>query len=698
MTSTRRRFLHYASFGAAALAAGGCSLRGGHPAAPHQNLGANLTVEHGEPAAPAGKASVVQVVAHADDDMYFINPETQAFLRAGVPLLSVYLTAGESTGLGPKSPAVRKGEVPVSDRSQYAAARFYGLRRSYAQMVTGDHDSPWTRTTTTLTTGVLVEVDTLDAAPHVRLVLLNLIESGDLRRQYRGRNLRGLIDGTAKSVPTLVLAGSPVTRGYAYTRENVLDALGALLVRARPTLVCTLDHDPEHKPGAHGKGVRPTDHIDHTAAAQFTVTAVERYRPPQGVPVPVLQSYRGYANELWPRTLDPRTQSMKTALLTVYSGRGLPCGVRTGCGDHNVDNLRPSLKRFASTQHRYQGDTGWLRALPDGRLTAFTVAGGQVRQWTQAAAGGTVWNAPVPLPGAGLLGQVAAVTLPDGRIRLFAVRHGGLVNRPAAQRRAIVTCAQTSPGGRFDAWRSLGGPDGTAGARAREIGLPYAAVDGAGRIHLVVRTYTRQLALRICTPAGEWGAWTVLRGAADVQDGVCLLPRTDGRTEIFAGTRDRLLRWTVTGGVPSAAVRLPLPVPSCAPTAVELPGGRVRLFLRPAASAQVHVHDERGGVWSPARPLQADGGYGPVAVAPVRPGPGGVAATHLTAARNDAGAVSVRLWTGTGASAPKVTDHPRLMIGTPSLATDGNGRMYFSELGADGQLNVTRLNDQESTT
>ncbi|WP_225846124.1 PIG-L family deacetylase [Streptomyces sp. HPF1205] len=633
--------------------------------------------------------SVVQIVAHPDDDLYFINPETSQFLRAGVPLTTVYLTAGESTGLGRRTYAVRHGEVPVLDRAHFAAERFNGSRRAYARMATGDMDSPWDRSARVLASGTVAEVAVLRAAPHVRLVVLAMLEAGDRRREYRGRSLAGLVAGTTLSVPTLVMPDSPVTSQYAYTRDKVLAALDHVLTDARPTLVCTLDPDPEHKRGRHGKGAASTDHADHTASAQLAVTAVERYRPPAGSPAPVLQSYRGYANQLYPANLDPFTLAAKTATLVTYSGHGLPCAVPYGCGDHQVDLLRLTRKRFDSTQHRHRGDVHWLRPLPDGRLTAFTVAGGQVVQWTQKTPGAAAWADPVPLPGGDLFGHVSAVSLPDGRVRLFALRHGGLAGAPAAQRRQVVTTVQEAPGGRFGQWQDLGGPDGVRGPKARELGLPYAAVDRLGRVHVVVRTYTRALALRTLSATGRWGPWRRLPGPADVQDGLFLLPRADGRTEIYAGTRTHLYRWTLPPHGRATAARLPLPVPSCAPTAVELPGGGTRLFLRPGGSGTVHVHDERkGGVWTPAAAYPA-GGYGPVAVAALAGG------GHVTATRNDAGAVSTRAWAAGSAAAPRPAEHAVLLTGVPSLARDRAGRTFLAVQGADGMLGLVRADRLE---
>ena len=41
---------------------------------------------------------LLQILAHPDDDLYFMNPDTQHTLDSGVPLVSVYVTGGEANG------------------------------------------------------------------------------------------------------------------------------------------------------------------------------------------------------------------------------------------------------------------------------------------------------------------------------------------------------------------------------------------------------------------------------------------------------------------------------------------------------------------------------------------------------------------------------------------------------------------------
>lgn len=47
----------------------------------------------GIPIASSRRAQLMQILAHPDDDLYFMNPDTQRMLDAGVPLVCVYVTA-----------------------------------------------------------------------------------------------------------------------------------------------------------------------------------------------------------------------------------------------------------------------------------------------------------------------------------------------------------------------------------------------------------------------------------------------------------------------------------------------------------------------------------------------------------------------------------------------------------------------------
>lgn len=81
--------------------------------------------------------SVVQVVAHPDDDLFFMNPDLSRSLTAGIPVTTVYLTSGEADGRNEAAGGAAKDPEQPADRAHYAEARQNGIRCAYAQMATG---------------------------------------------------------------------------------------------------------------------------------------------------------------------------------------------------------------------------------------------------------------------------------------------------------------------------------------------------------------------------------------------------------------------------------------------------------------------------------------------------------------------------------------------------------------------------------
>lgn len=66
-------------------------------------------------------SSVLQIVAHPDDDLYFMNPATFQAMKAGVRTTTVYLTSGDAQGENPapgrRSPWSRTGR-PTARRGR----------------------------------------------------------------------------------------------------------------------------------------------------------------------------------------------------------------------------------------------------------------------------------------------------------------------------------------------------------------------------------------------------------------------------------------------------------------------------------------------------------------------------------------------------------------------------------------------------
>ncbi|MEV0460292.1 PIG-L family deacetylase, partial [Catellatospora methionotrophica] len=478
-------------------------------------------------AAPPRQAAFLNICAHPDDDLYFLNPDVMQALDRGNAVTSVYLTAGEANGV---NAPLGDGRKPGADFEGYAAARQYGIRSAYAAMATGNRDSAWRREVRQVG-GAVYETATLAAAPHVTLGFLNLRAPLDGPGSNR---LEWLWDGRREAQPYLRPTDSPLVAAGELTRAQVLAILASLLDTAEPTVVRTLDPTPEHLKYAEGH-VDYSDHTDHLYAAWFAYEAVRRHRR-AGAAVQV-QSYRGYFNKYWPRNLSPAVYERKFSYLDVYGWADEhPCAVPYGCGDLQV-GTRSRAKRYGRSQtHRHPGGTDWL--IPYGAgLAAFAVFGGTALMWRRGADPGS-WAAPEAIGGENLLPHLCAVSTPDGRVHLFGVRQDLSTSGP---RLAVVHGEQAAPGGSFT-WAEVGNPDaGGDPVRGREVGMPVAAAHPDGGLSVFARDFDRDAATRTRTADGRWGPWMRL-GGNGIRDALVAVA-AGPRTELYAVTNDQLLCW-----------------------------------------------------------------------------------------------------------------------------------------------------------
>lgn len=616
------------------------------------------------------RAAFLNVCAHPDDDLYFLNPDVMQALAEGCPVTSVYLTAGEANGVN-----APQDEKP--DYEGYAAARQYGIRAAYAAMAVGDRESAWRREVRRLPGEVVFETATLVAAPHVTLAFLNLRAPLDAADGGANR-LYWLWTGRRDAQPYLRPTDSPLPAPGRLRREDVLAVLRSLLDTAAPTVVRTLDPAPEHLKYDADDGADYSDHQDHLYAAYFADEAVRRHRAAGGPAVQV-QSYRGYFNRYWPRNLSPAVYERKFSYLDIYGwADGHDCAVPYGCGDLQV-GTRARNKRYGRSQtYRYPGGTAWLVPYAGG-LSAFAVFAGTAVLWRREP-GETDWAAPVAIGGQHLVPHLATVVTADGRLHLFGVRQELDVAGP---RQTVVHGVQDRPGAGFT-WTDVGNPDdGGDPVRARELGMPYAVADAGGGLTLFARDFGRGAAVRVATGDGGWGPWTGLDGDGirDALVAVAAGPRTD----LYAVTDDELVCWTR-----------------------DTPGGRFgkrRVLLHGSMDGTLSAVHVMSGADGPVVAGQADGATLTIAqAAPDSAGTSTVTANGGTGAvagllrdgllqlvrRNDQGRVDVTephppgerpVWHGSGV----------LFTGAPAVAVDADGTAYAATVGVDGRLWTCRL-------
>ncbi|MET9495362.1 PIG-L family deacetylase [Streptomyces sp. NPDC006552] len=551
----------------------------------------------GRTAAQAERALLMQVLAHPDDDLYFMNPDTQHSLAAGTPLVCVYVTAGEADGRN-KTPADR---TPAPDKAAYSAARHQGLRQSYATQLGLPVFTRWDNGVLRLPNGFRAEVSSLEhRGRRVELVHLDLA----MHTPAGHMGVPALWREKGLHLHTLVPEGSPLRAVQSYDYDSLVDVLVALFARYRPTLVQTLDPDPDIQDSDRLTQLRDSeqigysDHADHTAVACFTWAALIRWAQGSkgGPPAFVATAFRGYYNHHWPKNLPPRVLAEKAAHLVPYGAApDWQCGNPAGCGDYNVGGDRPLTNRkgwVRATHYRYPGPRLALREHRDGALSAYGVLGLRAVRYDEKDG---AFGAPADLGGGPLAPVLSATALRDGRHLVCGLRLAALAGRGATHLREIVALEQR--GARtYGSWTSLGNPE-TDPDRGRRIGVPVTVTAPDGRVHLFVRNADQGISTRVrAADRPVWSPWRDL-GGGPVQDGLTAVVGDDGQVHVYAPGRYTVHHWTPDGADPLPG----LPAPA---DAIAAAGGR--LYYRPPASDRL---------LSPGGPAVRFPGYGPVAAA-----------------------------------------------------------------------------------
>lgn len=641
--------------------------------------------------------SYVNIVAHQDDDVLFLNPDLAAPLRAGSPTVTVFLTAGEACGVGGTCAS------PVTSREDFAAARQAGSEAAYASMA--GVANTWDRQAINGAGGTSYELYTLHAAPQIKLIFLDIRDGGDssdasdsLHYSY---SLTNLDNGSYPQIRTIVPTGAVVTSPQTYTKAGLIQTLRGVFDAYQPTVVRT--QSPGNVYGYH------YDNADHKDAAYFTDQALTAYHGPGGDGRLIVEHYRDYDTDNLPDNLSAAQRQDKQAIFAVYAAH-----------DANVPSPIPATGNYAvwpkRLYDRWPTGTTWTAKDADGRLEAFAVEDNQVVRWYQTSPGGA-WAGPQTLGGAGtsyLAPQIAVGSNADGRLQLFATRYDGLHDTSE-----LVTAAQTTAGGGFGGWTSLGNPDGAH----YQTGVPTVVANADGRLQVFVKNYHGKVSsLTQTVPGGAFASWTDLGGPAVgatglIQDGLAAATDRSGRIELFAtqcqapstSTPDDgnggaiydsttpqpcwVTRWAQTTPNGSGAwdtQKLITNNIDSAPTVAANQDGRLQVFVRQGGGSDVlTVTENTDDTWShTAADLAGNGGSGTPAVL-ATPGTDG---RIVVLERDNASGMS--LIGQPAANAAFGSRWTAVQTGLteqlPAGNVDSTGRAVLFTLGTDGRLQVAQ--------
>ncbi|HIW63386.1 MAG TPA: PIG-L family deacetylase [Candidatus Stackebrandtia excrementipullorum] len=639
------------------------------------------------------RATHMQIIAHPDDDFYFFNLDLARALEDGHRIVTVCLLAGEADGknLARKEP---EWESTPTDYAGYAAARFTGARRTYAEMATGDTTAEWKREAVEISNLMRAEKATLVDNPDVILLYLSLFENGKHSGSGENRRISDLWNGKVTDLPTLPLTNGTVAETVALTREDLIGTIVHLLDEYRPDVVRIMDadpdpqlHDADNPQFAEQDGY--SDHIDHTGTAWFAAGALARWLPDAGDAKVI--AYRGYYNQRWPRNLSPQARQEKGRYLDTYAWADkADCGDPVGCGDGKLPADGVGKRYGGSTIQRHQGADPSLVLNHEGDIQAATVVNGHLRIVTGDPTTTGSWRARDFARDLPLLPHTSAVVDNDGRLTVAAVEYviGG---SPSEHVRNVVV-AQWARGDHDDvSWHELGNPAEAGTKDVRDLGTPQLIVASDGNRMLFSRNHDKGLSARMERDDGGWTDWIDL-GGENTQDGLtAIVDHADESVKLFAAASDGIRMWRVVDDQTHSTHLLSMDPPAGPVTAVSDRNGRIVVIARQAGTSAIVLYQRPGPKAEWVRSPVVLGGNGGIDQVPaIIPRAwetnigllhrGDDARMHFTF-MNYAG-----LETNTASTQPAWQGSGPRFQRQPSMILDRRGRIFAMATGMDGLL------------
>jgi LmbE family N-acetylglucosaminyl deacetylase len=218
----------------------------------------------------------LNVVAHEDDDLLFINPSVSDDIDAGRCVVTLFVTAGDSGR-------------PAS----YWLRREKGAMAAYAAMA--GTPGTWQSGTITLA-GHRITRRHL-AGTRITLLFMRLPDAHGNPARPMG-TLQDLWRGQVRTM-------RPLDFGAAYTKQSLLKTLTATMDAYRPDRIRTLDYA-----GHYGDG----DHADHHTVGYLTFAAQKNYHARHSI-----SGYMGYPVADYPDNLDDSARDIKLSYFLAYA-------------------------------------------------------------------------------------------------------------------------------------------------------------------------------------------------------------------------------------------------------------------------------------------------------------------------------------------------------------------------------------------
>lgn len=294
-------------------------------------------------AANCSPGRTINIVAHEDDDLLFLNPDIQHDIQNGRCVRTIFVTAGDA-GSG----------------SNYWMSRENGMRAAYAN--SAGVSNSWNNTTISIL-GHQAYLSTLQGNQNISLLFLRLPDGGH-HCDNNGQNcaegwaadnyqtLRKLWQGTISTIET-------VDHVTTYAKQELINVLSTAMATYGADTIRTQDFIGGYGDISGGDG----DHWDHHSVAYFAQKAqLSNILVPHS-----LTGYRGYTVEAYSPNVTGVDLTNKQNSFYVYNGYdGVDCTSSVNCTPLLSNYLQRQYTVSTSTttsSWKYQtmeGDTGSL--------------------------------------------------------------------------------------------------------------------------------------------------------------------------------------------------------------------------------------------------------------------------------------------------------------------------------------------------
>lgn len=233
--------------------------------------------------------SIMNIVAHQDDDLLFMSPDLIHDVRAGYCIRSIYLTAGDAGG-----------------DEHYWLSREHGTEAAYSDMLRSN--APWIQRTIGLPGGQYVTIANPDKNTNISLIFLRLPD-GNVRGEgfaaSHHESLLNLETGRTNHMDS-------VDGQSSYTGDQLVAGLSDLIKTYQPTMLRTQ---------SDYAGTRYVDHSDHRAVGRYSTKAYQHLATnlTGGQRLPTLSYYKGYTSHESQANVTGQDLSDKEAAFNAYS-------------------------------------------------------------------------------------------------------------------------------------------------------------------------------------------------------------------------------------------------------------------------------------------------------------------------------------------------------------------------------------------